>query len=191
MDNLIFIFETRGFPLAAYSKIPLFAFPCCDYEWVLWSLSHTLSSASFPTHIPRSRPRWNLKWTKLRITLLKPVKLMEQWSPLCCVCVCVHFYIKSGIHRCSGTTVTTSLFLAEAAHTWVSLQQGNRASVHVTRGVCEWGADKHPAVSRWCDWEHGKQKEGESCGKLNWALNTRGDHSHLHRAVHTHKQTGM
>lgn len=31
-----------------------------------------------------------------------------------------------------------------------------------------------------------KGKRGESCGKLNWALNTRGDHSHLHKTSHTH-----
>lgn len=29
------------------------------------------------------------------------------------------------------------------------------------------------------------EKGGESCGKLNWALNTSGDHSHLHRTSHT------
>lgn len=31
--------------------------------------------------------------------------------------------------------------------------------------------------------------EAESCGKFNWALNIRSDHSHLQRTKHMHTQT--
>lgn len=40
----------------------------------------------------------------------------------------------SGIHRCSAARVKTRLFLARAAHTCVSLQQGDCLYVHVTWG---------------------------------------------------------
>lgn len=146
---------------------------CLSVLW-LW-----MNAVIFHTHITTSRQR---RISSQRRALCPEKRSCWRWSHL----------LGAACSRCSGTRVTTRLFLDEAAHTWASLQQGNCVYVHVTWGECEWGADKHPAASRWWDWEHGKQREeGESSGKLNWALNTRGNHSHLHRTSHTHKQTKL
>lgn len=37
-------------------------------------------------------------------------------------------------------------------------------------GACEWGTDKHQAVSRWWDWEHGKQKGRGKLRKIKLGL---------------------
>lgn len=193
MDNLIFIFATQGFTVTnAAHIIPLLAFPCCDYEWVLWSLTHILSSASF-SH------------TSLWAVLDKPPATQSRglhsrnwsswwWSDLlgaACVCVCLCFHIKSGIHRCSGTTVTTRLFLDDAAHTWASLQQGNCVSVHVT-----WGSVSEELTNiQQCPGGETESMESKGRGKL-WKIKLGLKYNGWPQPLtqnrtyaHTHKQT--
>lgn len=72
--------------------------------------------------------------------------------------------------------MTTRLYLAKAAHTWASLQEGNSVSEELTNiQQCPGGGTE-------------SMERGESCGKLNWALNTRATAA-TYTEPHTHKQT--
>lgn len=109
---------------------------CCDYEWTR-SHQQTQSTPCLP-NTGGAKDKWGAPG------------LLSQNRTCWLGCHVLWADCVSGMHRCSGARVTTSLFLARASHTRVIFQQGSCQYVHVMREWCKWGAEKHPAASRWC-----------------------------------------
>ncbi len=101
-----------------------------------------------------------------------------------------HSHINSGIHRCSGTRVTTRLFLDKAAHTWARLQQGNCVFVYVCVYVhVKWGSvltniQQRPGGKT--ESMESKGKRGESLWKIKLGLKYRGVTTATYTEPHTH-----
>lgn len=186
----ISVFETQK-TKASLQQLQSVSLPFCDSERMLLSLTHAHirppSTPSFPHTSPRAT--WD------RSAVMQSWGLHSQrrscwWrSDLLGAAACV----RALPHQLWPTQMFCSQSDNKTIFSWGCPHMGEFTAGELSvcecnMGECEWGADKHPAASRWWDWEHGKQREEDRYGKSNWTLNTRSDRSHLHRTSHTQTQ---